>query len=101
MFNVTGISATLIQRGRNSSDSIYTDGDTQTVSVRLCPYNVNQGISFGRDTIAQASGYFVVPRGTDIKEGDQLTFDNHTFSVLEVQDNWLFNRVENIRVAVK
>ena len=100
MFNVNGMKATLIRNNRGVS-GIYDDQDKTEVEIKVCPYNVDQAIKFGIYTVPEATGYFIVKAGTDIKEGDQIVFFNHTFSVLKVQDNWLWNKIANIGIAVK
>lgn len=101
MFLINGISATLIQYNRNSTTAIYDDQDQQTVNIKVCPYNISDGIRFGIYTVPEAKGYFQVQRQTDVKEGDQIVFQGETYTVLNVQDNWIFNRVENKILAVK
>lgn len=101
MFLINGISATLIQYNRNSTTAIYDDQDQQTVPIKVCPYNISDGIRFGIYTVPEAKGYFQVQRQTDVKEGDQIVFQGETYTVLNVQDNWIFNRVENKILAVK
>lgn len=101
MFLVNGIKATLIQYNRNSSNSIYDDQDQQEKPIKLCPYDISDGIKFGLYTVPEATGYFQVPRNTDVLEGDQIVFNNETYTILKVQDNWIFNRVENKILAVK
>ena len=101
MFLVNGIKATLIQYNRNSSNSIYDDQDKQEKSIKLCPYDISDGVRFGLYTVPEAKGYFQVKRTVDVKEGDQIIFDNKTYTILNVQDNWLYNRVENKILAVK
>lgn len=100
MFNVNGMSATLIQNNRGSS-TYYDDQDKTEITIKVCPYNVDQAIRFGTYTVPEATGYFIVKRGTDIKEGDQIVFNNITYSVLKVMDNWVWNKIANISVAVK
>lgn len=100
MFNVNGISATLIQNNRTTSD-FYDDQDKKTIDIKVCPYNVDQAVKFGLYTIPEATGYFIVKAGTDVKEGDQIVFNNITYSILKVQDNWLWNKIANISLAVK
>ena len=100
MFNVNGMSATLIQNNRGSS-TYYDDQDKTEITIKVCPYNVDQAIRFGIYTVPEATGYFIVKRGTDIKEGDQIVFNNNTYSVLKVMDNWVWNKIANISVAVK
>ena len=100
MFNTNGMVATLIQNNRGTS-SIYDDQDKTEISIKVCPYNVDQAIRFGIYTVPEATGYFIVKRGTDIKEGDQILFQEKMYSVLKVKDNWLWNKLANISVAVK
>ena len=100
MFNVNGISAVLIQNNRNDS-SYYDDQDKQEVNIVVCPYNADISVKFGTDTIAQAKGYFIVKGDTPVKEGDQLIVGGKTFSIIDVQDNWIWNKIANITLAVK
>jgi hypothetical protein len=100
MFLTNGIKATLIQYNRNSSE-FYDDEDKQTKTIKVIPYNVDDAIRFGMYTVPEATGYFIVKRNTDIREGDQIVFRNKTYTVLKLSDNWIFNRVESIEVAVK
>ena len=101
MFLVNGIKATLIQYNRGNGDSIYDDQDTQEKTIKVCPYDISNGIKFGIYTVPEATGYYQVGGKVDVKEGDQIVFRGETYTVLKVQDNWLFNRVENKILAVK
>ena len=102
MFNVNGFKAVLIQNNRNESKSCeYDDQDKQEVNIKVCPYNADVSVKFGTDTIAEAKGYFIVKGNTPVKEGDQLKIGNRTFSVIEVKDDWIWNKVANIILAVK
>ncbi len=100
MFNVNGMAATLIQNNRGTS-IFYDDQDKTEVDIKVCPYNVDQAIKFGLYTIPEATGYFIVKAGTDVKEGDQIIFNDITYSILKVQDNWIWNKIANISLAVK
>lgn len=100
MFLVNGQKATLIQYNRGISD-YYDDEDKRTVKIKLVPYSVDDAIRFGMYTVPEATGYFIVNRKTDIKEGDQIVWRNKTYTVLKVADEWIFNRVESLEVAVK
>lgn len=100
MFNVNGMSATLIQNNRNES-SVYDDQDKQQVNIKICPYNVDQNVRFGTYTVPEATGYFIVKANTPVKEGDQLIIADRTFSIIKVQDDWIWNKVANIILAVK
>lgn len=101
MFLTNGFSATLIQYNRNSIDSPYDDTDTQEVSIKLIPYNADDGIRFGTYTTPEASGCFMVRRELDVKEGDQVTWNNKTYTIQKVADKWIYNRIEYKMVYVK
>lgn len=100
MFLTNGMKATLIQYNRNSSQ-YYDDEDKQSQNIKVIPYNVDDAIRFGIYTVPEATGYFIVRRNTDIKEGDQIVWRNKTYTVLRVADSWIYNRIENLEVAVK
>ena len=100
MFNVNGMKAILIQNNRNESD-VYDDQDKQEVNIKVCPYNVDMSDRFGTYTVPEATGYFIVKANTPVKEGDQLIIDDRTFSIIKVQDDWIWNKVANIILAVK
>ena len=101
MFLVNGIKAKLIQFNRNNESSIYDDEDQKTITIKVCPYNVDNSIRFGTYTIPEATGYFITQRKYDVKEGDQLEFLGKTYTILKVMDGWQFNRIENYVLAVK
>ena len=101
MFLFNGFSAKLIQNNRNVDDSFYNDQDKQEIDVKVIPYDQDQSIKFDTYSVPEAAGYFVLPRNTDVKEGDELIYNNRKYSILKVQDNYLFNRIENIIVVVK
>jgi len=101
MFNVNGMPASLIQYNRNNEESIYDDQDQQTIDIVVCPYNVDQAVRFGIYTIPEATGYFIIKNDVDVKEGDQIVFHNKTYTILQVNDNWIWNKIANISVAVK
>lgn len=100
MFNVNGFMATLIQNNRNDSE-VYDDQDKQEVQIKVCPYNVDQSVKFGIYTVPEATGYFIVKANTPVEEGDQLIIGGRTYSILKVQDDWIWNKVANIILAVK
>ena len=101
MYNVNGMNATLVQNNRNENNSIYDDNDKQEIEIVVCPYNVDQAIRFGIYTIPEAKGYFIIKNDVDVREGDQLIFKDETFTIISVQDEWLWNKVANINIAVK
>lgn len=100
MFNVNGMRAILIQNNCNQS-SVYDDQDKQQVNIKVCPYNVDQNVKFGIYTVPEATGYFIVKANTPVEEGDQLVIGGRTYSILKVQDDWIWNKVANIILAVK
>lgn len=101
MYNVNGMVATLIQYNRNDDDNIYDDQDTQEIDIVVCPYNVDQAERFGIYTVPEATGYFIVKSKVNVREGDQIIFNNNEYTVLKVQDNWIWNKLANISIAVK
>lgn len=93
--------AQLIRKNRNT-DYVYDDEDyEETISLDVIPYNVDQAIRYGIYTVPEATGYFIIRHNADIREGDMITFNNRQYSVLKVIDNWIFNKIESIEVAVK
>ena len=100
MFLTNGLNAILVQRNRGTN-SFYDDEDTREKKIKVCPYNQDQVVRFGIDTTDVGKGYFIVKRNTPVKEGDELIIGNETFSILKVQDNWIWNKVANIILAVK
>lgn len=101
MFNVNGMNAILIKNNRNDEDSIYDDQDKEEQQIVVCPYNVDQTVKFGMYTVPEATGYYVLKNCVDVREGDQLIFNDKTYSILKVQDNWIWNKIANFTVAVK
>ena len=105
MFLINGIKCTLRQFNRVENNNPYDDQNYKDVSIKCCPYDIDQSMSFGIYTIPEATGYYQVPRWVDIREGDQIIFKTgnreivHT--VLKVQDEWIFNRIENYIAAVR
>ena len=100
MFITNGIPAVLIKNNRNESE-YYDDQDKTEQDIVVCPYNVDQEVRFGVYTIPEAKGYYIIKRDVDVREGDQLIFNNRTYSILDVRDNWIFNKIVNYIVAVK
>lgn len=100
MFNVNGMNAVLVQNNRNESE-VYDDQDKQEINIKVCPYNVDAKVKFGIYTVPEATGYFIVKANTPVKEGDQLIINGKTFSIIKVQDDWIWNKVANIILAVK
>lgn len=100
MFNVNGMKAVLIQNNRGTSE-YYDDQDKQEVNIKVCPYNADMAIRFGINTIPEAKGYFIVKSKVPVLEGDQLIFQGRTYSIIEVRDNYIWNKLANIIIAVK
>ena len=100
MFNVNGMKATLIQNNRNES-SVYDDQDKIEIPIKVCPYNVDQAVRFGVYTTPEAKGYFIVKSKVDVREGDEVILKGRKYVVLEVQDNWIWNKIANIGLLVK
>ena len=73
----------------------------KSVDIVVCPYNVDQAVRFGVYTVPEAKGYFIVKNTVDVKEGDQLVFNDITYSILDVQDSWIWNKIANYIIAVK
>lgn len=102
MFLTNGMKATLIQNNRSVDyNSPYDDQDKKSVDIVVCPYNVDQAVRFGVYTVPEAKGYFIVKNTVDVKEGDQLVFNDITYSILDVQDDWIWNKIANYIIAVK
>lgn len=102
MFNVNGMKAVLVQNNRTEDyNSYYDDQDKKELNIIVCPYNVDQAIKFGIYTIPEATGYFITKNKVDVREGDQLIFKGRIYSILKVEDNWLWNKIANIILAVK
>lgn len=106
MFLINGIKADLRQFNRSTNNNVYDDQQYTTITIKCCPYDIAQGIRFGIYSVPEATGYYQVPRTIDVREGDQLIFkekdsDEIVHTILKVQDNWLFNRIENKILAVK
>ena len=113
MFLINGMKATLRQFNRPSDDSqpndnVYDDQNYKDIIIKCCPYDIAQGVAFGIYSHPEATGYYMVRRWVDVKEGDQIIFlgnrgiiEERVHTILEVKDEWLFNRVENKILAVK
>ena len=103
MFLTNGMSATLIKhnRGQEENTGVWDDEYTTEESIVLCPYNQDITVAFGTYTVPEAEGYYIVKNTTDIKEGDQITFQDKTYTVIKVKDNWIWNKIANFTVAVK
>jgi hypothetical protein len=101
MYNVNGMDAKLLQYNRTEDNSIYDDKNYQEIDIVVCPYNVDLAERVGIYTVPEATGYFIIKNKVDVREGDQLVFMGDTFTILEVRDNWIWNKLANISIAVK
>lgn len=103
MFITNGLPATLIKRNRGNdvNTGVWDDEYTLTEDVVVCPYNQDVRVAFGVYTIPEAEGYYIVKNTTDVKEGDQITFMDNTYTIIKVKDNWIWNKIANFTVAVK
>lgn len=100
MFITNGMSAVLVKNNRGTS-GYYDDQDKIEENIVCCPYNVDQDVKFGMYTVPEATGYYILKRCVDVREGDQLIFNGRTYSILRVKDNWVWNKIANYTVAVK
>ena len=103
MFITNGLPATLIKRNRGNdvNTGVWDDEYTLTEDVVICPYNQDIRVAFGVYTIPEAEGYYIVKNTTDVKEGDQITFMDNTYTIIKVKDNWIWNKIANFTIAVK
>lgn len=100
MYITNGMSAILVKNNRNES-GYYDDQDKIQENIVCCPYNVDQDVRFDIYTVPEATGYYILKNCVDVREGDQLIFNNRTYSILKVKDNWIWNKIVNFTVAVK
>jgi hypothetical protein len=101
MFLVNGFNAKLVQYNRNGTSLAYDDEDIQEIDIKLIPYNMDDSINFDTYSVPEATGYFMLKRNTDVKEGDQIKFKDRVYTILKVADKWIYNRIEYIVVFVK
>lgn len=103
MFITNGLPATLIKfnRGQEVNTGVWDDEYTLEESITLCPYNQDNSINFGTYSVPEAKGYYIVKNTVDIKEGDQIVFNGETYTVIDVKDNWIWNKIANYTIAVK
>ena len=111
MFIINGQKAILRQFNRTDNTNVFDDQNFADIPIKCCAYDVDMSVRFGIYTIPEAIGYFQVPRYVDVQEGDQIIFAQniindkeekaHTYTILKVYDEFLFNRVENKILAVK
>lgn len=101
MYLFNPFKAKLIAKNRDT-DFVYDDEDKEEPkTLDVIPYNIDQAIRYGIYTVPEATGYFIIRSKVKIREGDQIEFEGRKFSVLHVKDNWIFNKLASIEVAVK
>ena len=100
MYITNGLPATLIKYNREGT-GVWDDEYTETQDIVLCPYNQDVSVGFGVYTVPEAKGYFIVKNDVDVKEGDQVIFNNETYTIIDVKDNWIWNKIVNYTIAVK
>ena len=66
----------------------------------LVKHTLSQGIS-NKVSERLHERYFIVKGNVDIKQGDEVEFKGERHTVLEVKDNWIFNKVVNITILVR
>lgn len=103
MYLTNGLNATLIKynRGLEENTGVWDDEYTKEESIVLCPYNQDVSIGFGTYSVPEAKGYFIVKNDVDVKEGDQVIFNEETYTIIDVKDNWVWNKIANYTIAVK
>lgn len=101
MFLVNGHKAKLIQFNRNGKSLAYDDEDKQSIEIKIIPYNMDDSINFGTYSVPEATGYFMIRRNIDVKEGDQIEYNNRIYTILKVAEKWIYNRIEYQMVFVK
>lgn len=82
------------------SSGVYDDESTTDVTIDVIHYNTDLAVRFGIVTVPQAKGYFIA-RNIDAKEGDQIVFNSHTYTIIQVNDRWQFNKITNKVLVVK
>lgn len=101
MFLVNGHKAKLIQFNRNGKSLAYDDEDKQSIEIKIIPYNADDSINFDTYSVPEATGYFMIRRNIDVKEGDQIEYNNRIYTILKVAEKWIYNRIEYQMVFVK
>ena len=82
------------------SSNVYDDEETESIDIKVVPYNVDMAINFGIVTIPEATGYFIT-KYENAKEGDQIIFNGHEYTIIKVADMWQFNKMVNMVLYVK
>lgn len=100
MYITNGLNATLVKYNRKGT-GVWDDEYTESENIVICPYNQDVSVGFGVYTVPEAKGYFIVKNDADVKEGDQVIFNNETYTIIDVKDNWIWNKIANYTIAVK
>ena len=100
MYITNGLNATLVKYNRKGT-GVWDDEYTESENIVICPYNQDVSVGFGVYTVPEAKGYFIVKNNVDVKEGDQVIFNNETYTIIDVKDNWIWNKIANYTIAVK
>lgn len=95
------IKAKLYQYNRGTNNSYYDDEDINIIDIKLCPYSSDSKVAFGTYTHPEATGYYIVKANIDIRKGDQIEFNGEKHTILEIKDNWIWNKVVNLTIVVK
>lgn len=98
---LTNLMDAILYQYNRTSDEVYDDMDIIETPIKLCPYNQDTKINFSTTSYPEATGYFIVKGNIDIKEGDEIEFRGERHTILEVKDNWIFNKIENITILIK
>lgn len=106
MFLVNGIKATLRQYNRSDNESVFDDTNYKEIKIKCCSYNADTKINFDIYSTREATGFYQVPRRVDVRVGDQIRLegkysDGEFHTIMNVRDEWIFNRVENKIIEVK
>lgn len=98
---LTNLMDAILYQHNRTSDNVYDDMDIIEVDIKICPYNQDLKVNFGTYTNPEATGYFIVKGNVDVRIGDEVEFNGERHTVLEVKDNWIFNKIVNITILIK
>ena len=101
MMLANGKKATLRMFNRDEYDEIYDDELFKDKPIKVVPYKADDLINFDISTCSEATGFFQIDRRIYVQSGDQIIFNNKKYTVLKLEDSWLFGRVENKIAYVK
>lgn len=117
MILVNGQRAILRKFNRCEKDDYFDDRNYKDYPIKVVPYNVEEQINFNEYTTKEATGYYQCSRFIDVQPGDQIRFigkrfrllnhieqkenENDFHTIIRVEDNWVFNRVDNYILVVR